>query len=471
VINFSILLLPLAVAEAQERSADIEIVRPVLSPESPFGVDGLALDRPGTVRVGLFAQYSANPLVLEMANADELKVIGNRASAVLALSADVSERVGLRASLPGALSWGSDAPEYGADGPALGDLSGGVRVAFLKTDRIAVGAHSDLTLPSGTRQAWMSEAGLRLGGGLNTTLSLQDWTVSGHLGVLGRSPVQTDAQLQIGTEMYSGAGIDWAITEALAARAAAIGRFGFSPGSNAVEGLLGAQISPSELVSFDLMLGHGLTNGIGATDARLLGGVTVYRRPPAPTRVAAPMPVVIDDFTVLPEDEIEEEDEAFEEIPPETEWKPQELARVARGEVELRDPIRFQVGTAEILPESEGILEQVVAILASTPEIVHVVIVGHASNEGSFEVNYALSLDRAVSVYEALLQRGVHPDRLSVRAMGEVTPVGTTESEDIARRVEFRITRALAAGEQAPEYSSIDTLPFNGQKRPGGGGR
>lgn len=179
---------------------------------------------------------------------------------------------------------------------------------------------------------------------------------------------------------------------------------------------------------------------------------------------------MIDDFTTLPE-EVEEAEIAA--IAPETEWAPQELARVTRGEVELRDPIRFEVGTADILPESEDILEQVARILATTPEIVHVVIVGHASNEGSFEVNYALSLERAAAVYEALLLRGIHPDRLSVRAMGEITPVGTgaEEASALARKVEFRITRALGQGEPVPEYSSIDRLPFDGRARPTGGDR
>jgi outer membrane protein OmpA-like peptidoglycan-associated protein len=470
-----LMLIPTQSASAQQ-SADIELVRPVLSPRSPVGIDGVAIERPGTVRAGLFAQYSANPLVLEQTGADgpaeELKVVGNRATTHLVVSADVGERVGVRASLPAALSWGSSAPGFGADGAAIGDLTGGVRVAFLQTETFALGAHADLSLPTGTRDAWLGETNIRMGGGLGTTVDLDDITISGSIGATGRSPFVNDAQLRLGSQMYGGAGLRWALTEVLAAQAGAMGRFGFTPGTNAAEALIGAQLSPSKLVSLDLVVGHGLSNGIGATDARVLGGVTWRRAPPPPAPRA--MPTVIDDFTVLPEElDEEDEDEAIALIAPEPEWKPEELARVSRGQVELRDAIQFQVGTADILPESEGILEQVARILQTTPEIVHVVIVGHASNEGTFEVNYMLSLTRAASVYEELLERGVHPDRLSVRAMGEVTPSGVSaEDDEMARRVEFRITRALGAGEAPPEYSTIDTLPFNGQRRPtDGGGR
>ncbi|MEZ4234707.1 MAG: OmpA family protein [Myxococcota bacterium] len=434
-----------APAAAQQQSADIELVRPYLSSRAPVGVDGMALEAPGTVRAGLFAWYTANPLVLEQVDADELKVIGNRATAQLVVSADVGDRVGLRANLPAAVSWGSTAPAYGADGFAVGDLTGGVRVAFLKTDTVAFGAHADMAVPTGVRDAWLGESGVRLGGGLGTTVDVADLSLSATVGAMARTPVDSEAQLRFGNQMYASAGARYALSEVVAAQGGFTGRFGFSPGTNAGEAMLGAQVAPSDTVALDLLVGHGVTNGVGATDARVVGGVTISRRPPPPA--ARPLPAVIDDFTVLPEEEDVEEDEAIAAIPPEPEWHPQELARVGRGQVELRDPINFAVGSDEILPESQGILEQVANILQTTPEIVHVVIVGHASNEGTFEVNYKLSLARAASVYEALLARGVHPDRLSVRAMGEVTPVGATEDEEAARRVEFRITRALGSGE------------------------
>jgi outer membrane protein OmpA-like peptidoglycan-associated protein len=246
-----------------------------------------------------------------------------------------------------------------------------------------------------------------------------------------------------------------------------VGRFGFSPGANPGELLAGAEIRPSPSVAVDAAVGHGLTNGAGATDLRLVAGIRLQRTPAPPP--PPPIPRVVDDFTALPEAE-DPEEEAVEAPPPEPEWMASQLARVGRGQVELRDPIQFYAGTAGIVPESLPILEQVAQILATTPEIVHVVIVGHASSEGSYAVNYQLSLARAVAVYERLLASGVHPDRLSVRAMGEVTVgppgAGGDEEQSLARRVEFRITRALGVGEPPPAYDPVELLPFNGAPRP-----
>ena len=77
-------------------------------------------------------------------------------------------------------------------------------------------------------------------------------------------------------------------------------------------------------------------------------------------------------------------------------------------------------------------------------KIGHIVIEGHASEEGSFEYNYDLSNLRARAIFKALVQSGVHPDRISHRGYGEALPKNLGRDEESLsenRRVEFHIVR------------------------------
>ena len=108
----------------------------------------------------------------------------------------------------------------------------------------------------------------------------------------------------------------------------------------------------------------------------------------------------------------------------------------------IRDPIQFELGTAVILTESLPTLQAVADILVEHAEIGHLIIEGHASEEGTFEFNYDLSNLRARSMFKALIRAGVHPKRMSFRGMGEVEPVKLGSEEDelsVNRRVEFHV--------------------------------
>src|SRR6185295_5328001 len=100
------------------------------------------------------------------------------------------------------------------------------------------------------------------------------------------------------------------------------------------------------------------------------------------------------------------------------------------------------------------------------PEIGHVVIEGHASEEGSYEYNYNLSNLRARSIYEELVKAGVHPKRMSTRGMGEVEPVALGSEEErlaLNRRVDFHIVYYIDSQDQAPHLQNQIVLPWNGE--------
>lgn len=155
----------------------------------------------------------------------------------------------------------------------------------------------------------------------------------------------------------------------------------------------------------------------------------------------------------------------FIEEEPEPEWEPEQKVKIVGDQVVIRDPVQFELATANILEESLPTLQAVADILNEHAEIEHVVIEGHASVEGSFEYNYELSNERARSIWKELMGYGVHPSRISYRGMGEVVPVMEGESEEALaknRRVEFDIVDRVEEGEEYPIYPDSYLLPWSG---------
>ena len=74
-----------------------------------------------------------------------------------------------------------------------------------------------------------------------------------------------------------------------------------------------------------------------------------------------------------------------------------------------------------------------------------VTIVGHTDSKGSELYNEKLSMRRAVSVKEKLLELGLSPDRIvGLEGRGELEPVASNETEEGRaqnRRIEFNLVR------------------------------
>ena len=101
--------------------------------------------------------------------------------------------------------------------------------------------------------------------------------------------------------------------------------------------------------------------------------------------------------------------------------------------------INFETGKSDVKPESQNIIDQVEAMLKSNPSL-KISIEGHTDNVGSPTSNQTLSDNRAKSVMNLLIAKGVDKSRLSAKGWGQSKPIveNTTDGNKAKnRRVEI----------------------------------
>ncbi len=102
--------------------------------------------------------------------------------------------------------------------------------------------------------------------------------------------------------------------------------------------------------------------------------------------------------------------------------------------------ILFDVNSATIKPESNGVLKEIADVLKKFPDF-KVKIIGHTDSDGSDASNLTLSQKRAAAVKDALTKDfGIDESRMITDGKGEKEPVGdnkTKEGKMQNRRVEF----------------------------------
>ncbi len=463
----ALLLSPVAAA-AQGYSLDPELLQSSFSYRAMPGMDAPQIPAEGGVRAGTTLQYEHEPLVLYMGE-NPVAVVSHRSDAQLGFAYDWNERFSTRVVMPLTFQSEGEVPELTAGGFGMRDLRVGGRFAITTSGPLYITARGDVSLPSGKRDAYLGESTARadlgfLGGALLGPIELLV-----DAGFTGRPMADTGYDLQLGSEFVANLGLRHSLADdRLAVGAMAISRTGARvelDNSGTRAELLGlVQLWPTSSLQVDLGIGSGLTKGYGTSSGRALAGVTWMR----------PLPSEYDDLelvsTHLPEQDWESQRPTLEEDLPEEDitWKHGELARVEAEDqhIAIRDDIRFEVGTARILPESLPILDAIAELMASYWQIDHLLVEGHASEEGSYSYNFDLSMDRARSIYKALVEAGVHPDRLSFRAFGEVQAAAADSSEEqlaADRRVEFQIVQQLDPLDPPPTYPDQVLLPWTGE--------
>ena len=457
-------------ALAQGYSTDIEIVRPVFSHQGLPGIDTPVMSAQPTMRVGLLTQYERDPLILyqfgkELGGEGNGSVVKHRSVMQLGISYDFTPNVSTRLILPMAMHAGSGIPELDADGLGLEDLQIGARFQVIQIGAWSTGIRADFIAPTGTKDSFHGEEGLRTGAGLLNMVEFGPFSAMLDANVMTRTKVELEEDFTLGTELALNAGVRyWALPDRVAIWAAEINRGGFTNlykggGENTVEFLGGLEYKPINYLTFHLGAGAGLADGYGGTKQRILFGARFVPIPP-------PRP----DYVVETEEEIPSDlppDVAIEQLlTVEKKWKEGELARVEEEQIVIRDPIQFEYDTANILRESIPTLRFVARLMNQNARIGHVVISGHASEEGSYAYNYDLSIRRARAIWEEVIRSGVHPARLSYRGMGEVDPrrAGVKESQLAKnRRAEFTIVHRYSPLDVLPQYGEDILLPWSGE--------
>lgn len=102
--------------------------------------------------------------------------------------------------------------------------------------------------------------------------------------------------------------------------------------------------------------------------------------------------------------------------------------------------IYFTTASAQIRPESHGVIREIAMVLKENPDV-RIHIIGHTDNTGTDAVNRQLSVQRADAVMRYLNQTfGIEKDRMSIAGKGASDPVAenmTAEGKAQNRRVEF----------------------------------
>ena len=116
--------------------------------------------------------------------------------------------------------------------------------------------------------------------------------------------------------------------------------------------------------------------------------------------------------------------------------------KIEAGQIKILEQIKFKTGSAEILAESQAIIDAVDKVMNEHVELNRIRVEGHTDNVGLAKNNKVLSTKRAAAVVAALVKSGVDKKRLTSVGLGQDKPIDTNTTEEGKannRRVEFHI--------------------------------
>ena len=122
--------------------------------------------------------------------------------------------------------------------------------------------------------------------------------------------------------------------------------------------------------------------------------------------------------------------------------KGKQVVFVHDDKIEIKDKIFFDNNKASIKKKSFSLLNQIAQSIMANPDIKHITVQGHTDDTGKYERNLILSRQRAQSVVDYLVKRGIDPSRLSSIGFGSdmpLDPAKTSKARALNRRVEFVI--------------------------------
>jgi OmpA-OmpF porin, OOP family len=119
------------------------------------------------------------------------------------------------------------------------------------------------------------------------------------------------------------------------------------------------------------------------------------------------------------------------------------LAPIEIGQVIRLNNVFFDFDKWSLRPESYVELDRVVKLLTENPAI-EIEMSAHTDSRGSDDYNFKLSDNRAKSVRDYIISKGIAESRITSKGYGETRPVvpnDTDENRQLNRRVEFEIMK------------------------------
>jgi len=131
---------------------------------------------------------------------------------------------------------------------------------------------------------------------------------------------------------------------------------------------------------------------------------------------------------------------------PESDGYNEEVLNINLYKIKVGSSIRlnnifFAYQKADLTPNSQNELDRVLALMEENPKI-KIEVSGHTDNVGSRDYNLKLSTQRAKSVYDYLISKGVKESRITYVGYGFDKPVADNSSESgrkLNRRSEIKV--------------------------------
>lgn len=125
-----------------------------------------------------------------------------------------------------------------------------------------------------------------------------------------------------------------------------------------------------------------------------------------------------------------------------------EPKKITRYQISMKEDfilkgVQFEFDSADLTYEAKTNLDDVVKALKQNPKV-KLRIQGYTDSVGDDQYNYGLSLRRAESVKNYMVQKGVAAERLTTQGFGEKNPIAsndTPEGRAENRRIEFVIVK------------------------------
>ena len=146
-----------------------------------------------------------------------------------------------------------------------------------------------------------------------------------------------------------------------------------------------------------------------------------------------------EDFTLIDEDtvpKVEVEVDTVTTIPLDTAI----IVKIEKGSPLILDGVNFKMGSSKITEKSFNVLGQIYMTLTKYNDL-DLIVTGHTDNTGNEDQNIKLSLNRANSIKQYFVDKGIDSLRISTNGLGSSSPIDTNDTKEGRqknRRIEFK---------------------------------